>query len=84
VTEHVREQCLEFDNLVRFTVAPEGRWETAYMSYRDYFRRDWGDVLGGPDCGLRLCDAQYAGYSGQRCSPCLGALSVSAGGLHHG
>jgi hypothetical protein len=60
VTEHVREQCLEFDNLVRFTVAPDGSWETAYMSYRDYFRRDWGDVWAGRtvDCGFAMLNMQ--------------------------
>ncbi|KAH7077744.1 hypothetical protein BKA63DRAFT_564313 [Paraphoma chrysanthemicola] len=45
VTEHVAEDCFEFDNLVHFTVNPDisGIWSITYMSYRDYFHHNWDD-----------------------------------------
>jgi hypothetical protein len=46
VTEH-KDKCLEFDNLVRYTIATDGSWDITYMSYRDYFRYNWNDVWAG-------------------------------------
>ncbi|KAH3917611.1 hypothetical protein HBH56_042650 [Parastagonospora nodorum] len=58
-TEHAEQGgCFEFDNLVHFTVAQDGSWDITYMSYRDYFRRNWAYVWAGQtvDLGFGFCN----------------------------
>jgi hypothetical protein len=51
--EHiVQGGCFEFDNLVHFTIAQAGSWDITYMSYRDYFRRNWNHVWAGQTVDL--------------------------------
>jgi hypothetical protein len=47
VTDHPKQDTLEFDNLVRFTIKEDGIWDVTNTSYRDYFRYDWEGVWAG-------------------------------------
>lgn len=46
-TEDDAKDHFAFGYLIRYAITKDGSWDMYYGSYRDYFRRNWDDVLAG-------------------------------------